>query len=986
MGAIGGLIGTAGGVSGTGISGPGQAGVQNATTVDQAKDAYTGAQSGLASQQALLEALQGQNGVRKQVASYDQGQNIMNQLNHSGIVANQNAAIAAQKGLAAQQQGLAQQYQNVANGVGPNPAQAMLNQATGQNVANQAALMAGQRGAGANVGLMARQAAGAGANIQQQAVGQAATMQANQQLNALSGLGQAQQAIGGTNQSVAGIANSQLAAQQAQQQALAAQSANMTNQRAAATTGLSQGQQAEQAQVLGALQGQNNNAVGMQSNVNSANASMANTSMQGQQGLVGGLFNGVGGLLGAEGGYVKMAEGGIPAAPAPSSSFGQFLSGWTPGNQVGSANSSFVDLGVGQNKGADSIQKGLGSVGSGVNDYMNKPLQPGKGAAVAGPDISQMPSNTMTAAQGGLAEKGGHVAAKNTSQKAVKSGNSYANDKVPALLSEGEIVIPREVLQSSDPIKGAADFVANIISKRGKKPLKMKDGGKVEDSDSEIPDKPEDVQLEQPQEEPMDVPVAGQPAQQGQAPVNQQLPDTASAQSPAAPAKSMLANAPMPEDVPKGLGMAPEEKAQDHLNYADDLAKDRITPQTYSDLFDKKSTLGKVGTIFGLLVGGAGAGLSHQPNMLLDMMNKEIERDLESQKQNIENKRNFLSLQYNHDLQKAQVAEHQMNVLGKQVDLAPKAATAGKVLDYFQKSGGNPFLGNYFKAVQQISSPYIGAAKAYETVGHDLNLKTQNNPQANAVYHNVVKPALDKKVAELHAKANLAVKEGTQDFVRKPAVDPNLSMIVHNSNLPSNDVGLIDNETQRAEQVRNLAYDYYNAFNKLKDLPAAGQAPGMSAAAGLLSSITHLGQAGNAGAEDVKEAFERSRSEIMSPLVAELKRGLMGADEAESLAKAILPHFADNPKTMKEAFDQGMQRFKNLYRSPALERYNGMFPGLFRSFPNLPYTATTANAESKESKKEDGKKESQKSNSFNDRHPVANKILDFLGGKYIPPK
>lgn len=98
-------------------------------------------------------------------------------------------------------QALMQQMQ----GGGPNPAQAALANATGANVANQAALMAGQRGASANAGLMARQAAQQGAGIQQQAAGQGALMQAQQQLaaqNALQNLAQTQ-----VGQQAAGLQN-----------------------------------------------------------------------------------------------------------------------------------------------------------------------------------------------------------------------------------------------------------------------------------------------------------------------------------------------------------------------------------------------------------------------------------------------------------------------------------------------------------------------------------------------------------------------------------------------------------------------------------------------------------------------------------------------------------------------------------------------------------------------------------------------------------
>ena len=79
-------------------------------------------------------------------------------------------------------------------------------------------------------------------------------------------------------------------------------------------------------------------------------------------------------------------------------------------------------------------------------------------------DIGQ--SDVMAAAKGGLAAKGGKVDPKKSGQKAEKKGDSYDNDKVPAMLSEGEIVIPRSVTMGKDPVRGAADFVAKVLAKR----------------------------------------------------------------------------------------------------------------------------------------------------------------------------------------------------------------------------------------------------------------------------------------------------------------------------------------------------------------------------------------------------------------------------------------------------------------------------------------------------------------------------------------
>lgn len=179
MGALGGILGLNGGVNGTGAQAP-TLSQTDLTNASQLSSAYKGNQQALGNQQSLLTALQGQNGIGNQSQVYGQ-------------------------------------LQGVVNGTGPNPAQSMLNQATGQNVSNQAALMAGQRGAGANPALIARQAAQQGANVQQQAVGQGATMQAQQSLNALGMAGNlAGQQVG--NQ--IGATTTNTAAQQAEQQAL----------------------------------------------------------------------------------------------------------------------------------------------------------------------------------------------------------------------------------------------------------------------------------------------------------------------------------------------------------------------------------------------------------------------------------------------------------------------------------------------------------------------------------------------------------------------------------------------------------------------------------------------------------------------------------------------------------------------------------------------------------------------------------------------
>lgn len=174
-------------------------------------------------------------------------------------------AVGAQGGLANQSQALDMMRQQ-AMGQGPNPAQAQLAQATAANTSNQAALMAGQRGASANSGLMARQIGMQGAANQQNAAGQAATLGAQQQL----------------------------AGQQ--------QFGNMATQQ------VNQQQQANSA-AMGGAQGNYQIGAGQMGNQNAINSGQASANAGRNAGMAGGL-------LGAIGPAMSMFGGGSSASAA----------------------------------------------------------------------------------------------------------------------------------------------------------------------------------------------------------------------------------------------------------------------------------------------------------------------------------------------------------------------------------------------------------------------------------------------------------------------------------------------------------------------------------------------------------------------------------------------------------------------------------------------------------------------------------------------
>ena len=101
--------------------------------------------------------------------------------------------------------------------------------------------------------------------------------------------------------------------------------------------------------------------------------------------------------------------------------------------------------------------------------------------------------------------------------------------------------------------------------------------------------------------------------------------------------------------------MALQKYVAEDQAWQNDLNNGHITPETYSDLFAKRSTLGKIGTAFGLLLSGAGSGLAHQPNAALAMMQQEIQNDLEAQKASKANALSYIGANQKQMLMRAEI-------------------------------------------------------------------------------------------------------------------------------------------------------------------------------------------------------------------------------------------------------------------------------------------------------------------------------------------
>lgn len=390
-----------------------------------------------------------------------------------------------------QQTGLAGQLQQQALGQGPNPAQIQLQQATNQNISQNAGMLASQRGL--SPALAQRLAAQNAASTNQQSAGQASLMGAQQQLAARGQL--------------AGVLGQQ------QQGAL----------------GMNQNLQNAQAQ-------QNNAIVGNTSSINSANAATAMGNQQNSAGLLGGALGGLGSAFG-------LAHGGMVPPPqhfaggGPVSAIGQFLGGGssnpyggfsafgkglhdlfskpaTPGStedyqQYSGSGFSPEQMSL-EHARADAVSAGglppeaMQDQPAPAPDQLPQAGGPGVYAPVVGdpfagigPSYQVGQQNPDFMASGGMAalkEKyacGGMTGLKmamggdpsgQVGGQAQVSGNSLQNDKVPAMLSPREIVLPRSITMHPNAPALAAEFVRRELHKHHADSKKNFSEGGVVDS------------------------------------------------------------------------------------------------------------------------------------------------------------------------------------------------------------------------------------------------------------------------------------------------------------------------------------------------------------------------------------------------------------------------------------------------------------------------------------------------------------------------
>lgn len=449
---------------------------------------------------------------------------------------------------------------------------------------------------------------------------------------------------------------------------------------------------------------------------------------------------------------------------------------------------------------------------------------------------------------------------------------------------------------------------------------------------------------------------------------------TQAAPLPSAPQQQAAAPQVIPSDVgrvpaqPMQAEETPEQHYAKEVAWQQDLANRHIEPKTYQSLFADKGTLGKIGSIFGLLLSGAGSGLAHQSNNLLDMMNKEIDRDLEAQKQSKANAQNFLSTQYAHDLQNAQALHmSNQNALTQQQIAASKAEHAGQgqaneaLNKRVVEGAGGTFDKSIEKQNAEIGVEAGAKNKMLSTAAQHLDDISANNPAAKAAVATIVRPAIDAQiknniatsVAKQKAAAALTsasqpstpadkIEQQKKEFV-EPVDEKKYQQMLQNGDLAENnatgkkipwnpktmikpgDRDALDKAFGDIKANRLNYQDAVETLTRVSAMPDAGET-WLGRMAGSLQDVPVVGGALAAGADYLQSGAQRPRDQELDHLAQRMSSRGASDKSIADMRKAVAPSMFDTPETRQRIPELLHQLFAHnpVENAGIFDRYPGL--------------------------------------------------------------
>lgn len=303
-------------------------------------------------------------------------------------------------------------------------------------------------------------------------------------------------------------------------------------------------------------------------------------------------------------------------------------------------------------------------------------------------------------------------------------------------------------------------------------------------------------------------------------PANTQVPNPPDGSPQASTLGGQAAFSPLPGTAP----LNGQDLRNEAALYQGDINNGHITPKTYADLMGKGDTLSKLGTLFGLMVSGAGAGLSHQPNMLMQMMDKTLERDLDAQKTSATNTMNMYRINQANQMNQAHIAQFQK--LGLLTDAQAREANANANLASFGLTNMQNNINALHHFSEIVNNMPEGPARnqasiALGQVAQHFDLKNANiadliqsqsgllnainNPQGNS---NPVPQGGNinwSGLNQIQQMGQLAAQSGTP------------------TSLTGDKISQANTEAGHIEQNRAAARMYNDSFQNLNSMVAAGR-------------------------------------------------------------------------------------------------------------------------------------------------------------------
>lgn len=411
-----------------------------------------------------------------------------------------------------------------------------------------------------------------------------------------------------------------------------------------------------------------------------------------------------------------------------------------------------------------------------------------------------------------------------------------------------------------------------------------------------------------------------------------------------------------------------------------DMADGHIAPKTYSDLFHDKGTIGKIGTLFGLMLSGAGSGLSHQPNALMEMMNNQINRDLEAQKTNQANKVNWYNSAAQHETNLARIAQE--NAMTNKINMGTYTEGLDNdvkkwnmqylpgLVDMSASTTARNNMRNSQVQIQQDAvnklAPGLAKDRAQMVVDNMRKSTLLANAQDNAQFAQKKAALLSMHPNPLNSNHPASLENRILNPVSQDVVSQAIDRGKWAPNAPSKMVILPGEVPTANQEMTNLKYnrnnysDWMQRFKRLEGMKFAGQVPAASLVGSVGSKIvTGLGTviggllggpagaaAGAVGGSGVgnaitehasgafQDTFERERNTLINELMDRV--GVNRSEGAKAnLINSMFPSWNDTASSTKSAWDAGKAYFRGQQSeaAPTLRRI-----GAVTDLPDIPYS------------------------------------------------